>query len=277
MRRFISKAFGPKALRPATSAPGLLRPLSFRSHEQAPHHAPHIPPGQRVYAIGDIHGCVHLLDAMIEMIRRDREGYEGEWKIIFLGDYINRGPSSAQVLDRLCDLRDMSWHYEFLMGNHEDLALQIINGSPRHMKAFIRMGGRETMLSYGMALDQYRAATFAQVQQFLIDAMPTRHRAFLHGLKSQLVVGDYLFVHAGVDVTKPVDAQIPDVTRWIREDFTDAHVRYEKMVVHGHSIAEEAVIFPWRIGIDTGAYATGRLTALALENGQQRILQTGRD
>jgi len=136
-----------------------------------------VPDGMRVYAIGDIHGRADLLEELLEQIRRDRTGHGGRCRIIFLGDYVNRGPSSRQVLDRLSAMAQASDEHAFLMGNHEEILLRIIDGAPALVRLFLKMGGRETLLSYGMTPAQYDAATLAQIADFLQAAVPTRAHA----------------------------------------------------------------------------------------------------
>jgi len=234
-----------------------------------------IPDGIRVYAIGDIHGRADLLDELMQRIAQDRAGHSGRCRIIFLGDYVNRGGSSRQVLERLSAMAQASDEHVFLMGNHEEILLRMIDGTPALVRLFLKMGGRETLLSYGMTAAQYHAATLTEIADFLQAEIPVRHLDFLCSLGTQLLLGDYLFVHAGVDVARGPLEQDSGLTRWIREGFADRDVDYEKVVVHGHTITDQVSQGASRIGIDTGAYASGRLTALVLEQASRRILQTG--
>lgn len=235
---------------------------------------PPIPADKRVYAVGDIHGRLDLLDDILERISEDRRSFHGQCEIIFLGDYINRGPASAQVLDRLCSISTRSPRHRFLMGNHEEIFLRVLNQENDMLKLFIRMGGRQTVLSYGVSEDRYRTASYDDIEMLLQDCVPDEHRIFLKNLENQVVVGDYLFVHAGVDVNKGIHEQDPKVTRWIRNEFTHSEQQCEKTIVYGHTVYEEVDQRGCRIGIDTGAYASGKLTAIALEGTRQWLLQT---
>lgn len=235
---------------------------------------PSVPADKRVYAVGDIHGRLDLLDEILERISEDRRSFPGECEIIFLGDYINRGPASARVLDRLCSISTRSPRYRFLMGNHEEIFLRVLNQENGMLKLFIHMGGRQTVLNYGVSEDRYRTASYDDLENLLKDSVPDEHRTFLTGLEHQVVIGDYVFVHAGVDVNKDIHEQDPKVTRWIRSEFTHSDQQCEKTIIYGHTVYEEVDQRGCRIGIDTGAYASGKLTAIALEGTRQWLLQT---
>lgn len=211
----------------------------------------------------------------MERIAEDERSFSGECEVIFLGDYINRGPASAKVLDRLCSISNQSPRHRFLMGNHEEIFLRVLNQEDEMLKLFLRMGGRQTILSYGVDEDSYRAASYDDLEKLLIDHVPEEHLQFLGRLENQVIVGDYLFVHAGIDVSKSVLEQDPRVTRWIRGAFTHSDQPCEKTVVYGHTVYKEVEQRSCRIGIDTGAYASGKLTAIALEGTRQWLLQTG--
>ena len=230
---------------------------------------------KRVYAIGDIHGRLDLLDEMLERIANDSHSFSGECEVIFLGDYINRGPASARVLDRLSSLHSQSSHYRFLMGNHEEIFLRVLNREKGMLKLLIHMGGRQTILSYGVDADTYRTASYGDLEDMIIDNIPRQHRDFLGNLEDHVIIGDYVFVHAGIDVGKDIHEQDPRVTRWIRREFTHSQKQYEKTVVYGHTVYKDADERGCRIGIDTGAYASGKLTAIALEGARRWLLQTG--
>ncbi|WP_242130217.1 metallophosphoesterase [Sphingobium sp. Sx8-8] len=229
----------------------------------------------RVYAVGDIHGRCDLLDEMLEKIANDSHAYSGECEVIFLGDYINRGPASAQALDRLSSLASTSSRYRFLMGNHEEIFLRVLNREHDMLKLFIHMGGRPTILSYGINASTYRTANYEDLETIIINHVPHEHIEFIGRLESQVIRGDYLFVHAGVDVSKDIEAQDPRVTRWIRKGFTHSEQQCEKTVVYGHTVYCDVHQRIGRIGIDTGAYASGKLTAIALEGSRRWLLQTG--
>lgn len=242
-----------------------------------PDRPPSVPPGMRVYAVGDIHGRADLLDQLLEQISHDRGVRVAKRTVlIFLGDYIDRGPSSAEVIDRLIQLgRDESIEPYFLMGNHEEVLLRIMGGEVELAIDWLRFGGRQCLASYGLNADEFAKLEPSQIVSALKSAIPRRHREFLAGLDDTARVGDYLFVHAGLRPGMSLSAQSQNDMRWIRSPFlenTDAD--YGFMVVHGHTVAPEVERRPNRIGIDTGAYQSGRLTALVLEANGHRILQT---
>lgn len=234
-----------------------------------------LPAGRRVYAVGDVHGRLDLLDELLERIGADDAlRAPMETSIVFLGDLIDRGPESAAVVERARALAASDGRVRFLAGNHEELFLNALNGDRRSLKLFTRVGGRETILSYGVDEAAYERACWDDLAGLIDEAVPQAHRAFLAGFEDAITLGDYLFVHAGVRPDRPIEEQTTSDLRWIREPFLDHRGRLEKRVVHGHTISEEVEFRPHRIGIDTGAYATGRLTALGLEGSEQWLLQT---
>ena len=236
---------------------------------------PALPAGRRVYAIGDIHGCADELDRLLALIETDEAArQEAETTFIFIGDLIDRGPASAQVIDRLLRLHRERQDVRFLAGNHEEVFARALQGDPKALRLFCRIGGRETALSYGITASDYDRLDYPELSAALDEHVPAEHRAFLALLENMIVLGDYVFVHAGVRPDEELDQQDPTDLRWIRSPFLDHGRPLGKMVVHGHTIAEDLDIQPHRIGIDTGAYATGRLTAVALEGEEMWRLQT---
>lgn len=234
-----------------------------------------LPNGQRVYAVGDIHGRLDLLDDLLARIDADdaRRG-AAQTTLIFLGDLVDRGPDSAGVVERLRLLGESGRPVRFLAGNHEEVFLSALDGDSKALKLFCRIGGRETVLSYGVDDTAYEAMDYAELADALGRIVPDAHRRFLAGFEDAITLGDYFFVHAGVRPDRSLDNQRTTDLRWIRDTFLDYRGRLDKRVVHGHSIAPEVEFRPHRIGIDTGAYVTGRLTALGLEGGEQWLLQT---
>jgi serine/threonine protein phosphatase 1 len=234
-----------------------------------------IPDGQRVYAVGDIHGRLDLLDTLLGLIEADRAAHApAAVTIVFLGDLVDRGPDSAGVVERLRVLTRDGWTPRFLMGNHEEVFLAAMAGDEKALRLFCRIGGRETMLSYGMSADAYETADYPGVAAALAALVPPEHRAFLERFDTMVTIGDYAFVHAGVRPGVPLADQRGTDLRWIRDPFLDHPEPLEKIIVHGHTILEEVAYRPHRIGIDTGAYQNGRLTALALEGDEDWLLQT---
>lgn len=236
---------------------------------------PSIPAGRRVYAIGDIHGCAAELEQLLAMIDADDTARdEAETTLIFIGDLVDRGPGSAQVIERLRRLAAERRDVRFLAGNHEEIFLRALDGEDKAIRLFCRIGGRETALSYGLSAAEYERLDYEELAVALDRHVPAEHRAFLDRLEDMIVLGDYVFVHAGVRPGAELDEQDPSDLRWIRSPFLDHARPLAKMVVHGHTIAEDLDVQPHRIGIDTGAYATGRLTALGLEGAETWRLQT---
>jgi serine/threonine protein phosphatase 1 len=251
----------------------MLTKLLFR-RQKAPAPAAKVPDGRRLYAIGDIHGRLDLLDGLLEQIARDeaaRGGPAGE--LIFLGDLVDRGPDSAKVIDRLIALKSERPEVRILLGNHEEVFLGALAGDAKALRLFSRIGGEETILSYGVCPQAYALADYDELHRLLVEAVPATHRDFLETCEDMIVVGDYVFVHAGIRPGIPLVDQRPADLRWIREEFLRARTPLEKLVVHGHTISEEIVELPHRIGIDTGAYRSGILTAMGFEAENRWSLQ----
>lgn len=234
-----------------------------------------IPPGRRLYAIGDIHGRLDLVEELLSLIETDNATRgDARVQLLFLGDLVDRGPDSAAVIDLVRALKAQNPDSHILMGNHEEVFLQALSGDLKALRFFIRIGGRETILSYGMSPDEYEAASFEELQAWLAANVPAAHIAFLESLEDLVCVGDYAFVHAGVRPGVPLDQQKLADLRWIRERFLDHGGPHEKVIVHGHSIMTEPEELANRIGLDTGAYASGRLTAMGFEGEKRWIIQT---
>jgi len=232
-----------------------------------------IPPDQRVYAIGDVHGRLDLLELMVEAIEADdHSAAAAETTIILLGDLVDRGPDSAGVIELAREWQQRR-QVRVIAGNHEEMFLTSFNNDDM-LRHFLRHGGRETLLSFGVTPEALKSATFEEVQALMAEAVPHEIRAFLESLEDMIAIGDYLFVHAGIDPALPVEEQPVETLRWIREPFLSHSAPHGPVVVHGHSITKEVEDRGNRIGIDTGAYASGRLTALVLEGTQRRYLET---
>jgi serine/threonine protein phosphatase 1 len=233
-----------------------------------------IPDGERIYAIGDIHGRRDCLDALLLQIGEDdRNRGTAQTTLVLLGDLVDRGPESRGVIECL-SLLDKLRRCVFLMGNHEEVFIEAWEGDEGAARLFHRIGGRETLLSYGVTPADYDCADFAQLRALLATHVPAEHIAFLRGFRDFYRSGDYLFVHAGIRPGTPIDEQHPADMRWIRDKFLDDTRDHGVCVVHGHSIAPAVEEKPNRVGIDTGAYASGRLTALGLEGSDRWFLST---
>ncbi len=237
--------------------------------------APKIPDGQRVYCIGDIHGRADLLAQLHKMILSDAAGYRGAKTILYLGDYIDRGEESRQVIETLLSQPLPDWAAVHLLGNHEHAMLDFMQ-HPEAAAGWLSFGGRETLLSYGIVLTHIPTVLdLPMLAGQLVRKLPDSHLAFLHNCTESWRCGSYYFVHAGIRPGVALDQQTREDQLWIREEFLYSNANHGVIVVHGHSISEQVEQLPNRIGIDTGAFATGVLTCLVLEADQSRLLQTG--
>jgi serine/threonine protein phosphatase 1 len=230
---------------------------------------PRVPEGERVYAIGDIHGRLDLFEALIVDIEtRETTLPRMLTSIILLGDLVDRGPESAMVVETARQwARRRVLH--ILCGNHEEMFLRSFTDK-KVLRHFLRFGGAETLASYGVDKKLIKKAKASEIQEKMLELVPQEHLDFLAGFEDRVEIGDYLFVHAGIDPDRPLEAQKERDLRWIREPFLSHADPFGRIVVHGHTITDKVEERPNRIGIDTGAYCTGRLTALVLEG-------TGRD
>jgi serine/threonine protein phosphatase 1 len=234
-----------------------------------------VPDGDRVYAIGDIHGRLDLLDRLLDLVATDdRRRGAAKTLVIFLGDLIDRGSNSRGVVERAMELSSGPLSTRFLMGNHEEVFLHAISGDLRALRLLLRIGGRETILSYGISDEEYRSLDYEALATVLKERVPEAHRTFLASFEESIEVGDYLFVHAGIRPGVAIAAQSASDMRWIREEFLRHGESHGKLVVHGHSVTDDIDIRSNRIGIDTGAYASGRLTAIGLEKDERWFLST---
>lgn len=229
--------------------------------------------GLRIYAIGDIHGRADLLDAVLHRIEADlADNPVPSHKIITLGDYCDRGPDSATVIERLAAL-SADPEIICLMGNHDQKMLEFMEVPEEVAEPFLIYGGLQTLQSYGV--DIARADTWANLSRAFIRRVPRAHKRFLGRLSLMHVEGDYLFVHAGLRPGIPIDRQSPDDLLWIREEFLLHQGSFGKVVVHGHTPYDRVDIQSNRINIDTRAYESGVLTCLVLEKTGHRLIQTG--
>lgn len=234
-----------------------------------------VPDGLRLYAIGDVHGRADLLRELLAAIDHDdRTRGDADTQVIFLGDLIDRGPDSAEVIDIAIDMRDRQPSTRFLMGNHEEVFLRVLNGDVDTLGFFLNIGGRETLMSYGIDGEMIDGATDDDLLDAMVRHVPASHRDFLADFADMVLAGDYAFVHAGMRPGVEHEAQTPSDLHWIREPFLRHRGSFGAIVVHGHTIAEEIDERPNRIGIDTGAFYTGKLTAIGLEAGERWYLST---
>ena len=248
----------------------------FRKRPPAPR--PRVPADVRVYAIGDIHGCDDAFADLLRRIDADHARRSPKHRIIVLvGDLVDRGPDSAGVIERVLALIDAGQDVRVIGGNHEEMLTLACEGDAKALRLFARYGGRETALSYGVTPERYDQADFDALPALLTAAIPARHRAFLAAMADMVLIGDYALVHAGIRPGVPLAEQVGKDLRWIRNPFLEHTEPHEKFIVHGHTITAEVDERANRLGIDTGAYASGRLTAVALEDDRRWLLQTEPD
>lgn len=246
--------------------------LSFLSRKKLP--LPAIPDGHRIYAVGDIHGRLDLFDALLEGIRQDAADHPGcAPHIILLGDLIDRGPDSAGVVARAMAGIDFATMIA-LRGNHEHAMLQALGGDVPALWMWLRNGGDTALASWGVGEADIRTAGAEDLVAVALEKIPPAQLGWIAGLRLDAVLGDYYFVHAGVRPGVPLHKQSDEDRLWIREPFLASRKPHGAVVVHGHTIADEVEERANRIGIDTGAYLTGRLTALVLQGTERSFLQT---
>jgi serine/threonine protein phosphatase 1 len=236
-----------------------------------------VPEGTRVYCVGDIHGRDDLLREMAERVEADMKVRSFDRTVtVFLGDYVDRGLGSMRVVERLSR---SEWPTPMiaLAGNHEDFLMAFL-GDGSLLEVWRGLGGLETLHSYGVDVGLAIAGRdFDAVQTAFAARLPERHRHFLETLQVSTAIGDYFFCHAGVRPGVPLDRQDREDLLNIRDPFLSSEAEHGKLVVHGHTPSVAPEVRPNRIGIDTAAYATGRLTCLVLERAEQRFLYPGAD
>jgi serine/threonine protein phosphatase 1 len=232
--------------------------------------------GRRAYVVGDIHGRLDLLDELLEKIHADMVA-RGPRKtlLVFVGDLIDRGPSSKEVVERLRTYRREGVRTIFLLGNHEEVLLRILDGDASLMANWLRFGGAQCLESYGVDPVLLTGLADEQIIDRVRKAIPSEHSEFLRSFVDTCRFGDYLFVHAGIRPGIELHEQRQWDLRWIREPFLLDETHHGFVVVHGHTISSEVDERPNRIGIDTGAFATGVLTALGIQGTKRWYLDTG--
>lgn len=245
----------------------------FAPEPEVPQRLAQIPAGERVYAVGDIHGRLDLFEQLIDMIETDDASRgPADTMIVLLGDLVDRGPDSSRVIDRA-----RRWarqrRVRFIGGNHEEMFLSAFDRDEA-LRHFLRYGGKETLLSYPIDQRTYERATLEELRRLMPLIVPADHIAFMRAMESHVLAGDYLFVHAGIRPGVAVEEQHQSDLRWIRGEFLDDPRDHGFVVVHGHTITDEVEERPNRIGIDTGAFSSGRLTAIGLEGAERWFLNT---
>jgi serine/threonine protein phosphatase 1 len=236
-----------------------------------------IPPGVAVYAVGDIHGRFDLLQDLLARIVDDADRHaDVRRNLIFLGDYIDRGPESCSVVETLLQDPLPGFTTIRLMGNHEEAFLAFLDGKTDGLD-WLAYGGLETLMSYGVSLRHLPRTEDAvgALRRSVAASVPANHIELLRRCALYQCVGDYLFVHAGVRPGVPIEQQAPADLLWIRDDFLRSKIPLpEHVVVHGHTICDLPQDRRHRINIDTGAFASGRLTCLVLRGAGRRFIST---
>jgi serine/threonine protein phosphatase 1 len=230
-----------------------------------------IPEPKRLYVIGDIHGRADLLDRMIEAINNDVKGSEADSLTVTLGDYIDRGSDSRGVIERLAH-NPFTTRYVALKGNHESL-LENFRRDPEVGTHWRFLGGLETLQSYGVRLPALPSPRdYEEASEQLFATLPPPHAEFFASLKLSLSFERYFLCHAGIRPGIAFERQSEEDLLWVRDEFLTSRQNFGKLVIHGHTPAEEPEVLPNRINIDTGAFATGRLTCVVLEAGSHRFI-----
>jgi serine/threonine protein phosphatase 1 len=236
---------------------------------------PAVPDGTRLYVVGDIHGCVEQLTAMHELILADAGRAEAERRVVvYLGDYIDRGPDSKGVIDLLTERPLPGFETVHLRGNHEQTLLTFLDDISIGPDWF-NFGGVATFQSYGLTAptEIFDVDALLAAQAALRDGLPPIHLDFYRSLRLGHLEGDFLMVHAGVRPGVRLDEQTENDLLWIREPFLQSTADFGVIIVHGHTIAQTPEIRPNRIGIDTGAFHTGRLTCAVFQGNAVDFLQ----
>lgn len=231
--------------------------------------------GYRAYVVGDIHGRLDLLEDLLAKIHAELQHKPApKTLLVFVGDLIDRGPSSAQVLERLRTYRRPGIRPVFILGNHEEVLLRILRGEAQLITKWRWFGGSECLESYGVDPEVLGRLSDEEALVVVRNAVPKEHIEFLESFVDSCRFGDYLFVHAGIRPGIELDQQEQSDLRWIREPFLLDDSDHGFIVVHGHTISRDVEERPNRIAIDTGAYRTGVLTALGIEGQHRWLLDT---
>jgi serine/threonine protein phosphatase 1 len=233
-------------------------------------------PGYRAYAVGDVHGRLDLLEELLAKIHADLQHHPSrKTLLVFVGDLIDRGPKSAQVIERLRTYKRQGIRPVFLLGNHEEVLLRILGGDAELITKWRWFGGAECLQSYGLDPEQFSQISDQLALELVREAIPKEHVQFLESFVDSCRFGDYLFVHAGIRPGVELEDQRQSDLRWIREPFLLDETDHGFVVVHGHTISSEVEERANRIGIDTGAYRSNVLTALAIEGTERWLMATG--
>ena len=253
----------------------LINRLLRRGTEARATDCPRGPDGSRIYAIGDVHGRLDLLERLISLIDQDDASRQpAQTYLIMLGDLVDRGPDSAGVVALIRALMEQNPKVRLIKGNHEEIFIAAARGNERAARGMIEVGGMPTLQSYGITEDAANRGTFGDLVDLIGKHVPEHDIDFLDAGEDMIVMGDYLFVHAGIRPGVPLREQRVSDLRWIRGDFLRSRERHPGFVVHGHSIFEKIDERNNRIGLDTGAFATGILSAIGIEGNERWFLGT---
>lgn len=232
-------------------------------------------PDERVYAIGDVHGCFEQLLSLLQKIKTDNDyRHEARTYLVFLGDLVDRGPNSKGVVEFLMNFPSTPFEPLFIMGNHEEMMVRGLMGEPHLLPDWLKYGGYDCAESYGVPRSRLIGTDPAAMELVLRAAIPKKHVEFLSGFLDYVKFGDYVFTHAGIRPGIELEAQDSRELRWMRQPFLNYAGEHGFVVVHGHTITDGVEIKSNRIGIDTGAYKTGKLTAICIEDADVSFVST---
>ncbi|KAB2785928.1 serine/threonine protein phosphatase [Brucella anthropi] len=230
------------------------------------------PDGIRLYAIGDVHGRLDLLQDMHGLIHADLDHRPAhDWRIIHLGDYIDRGPRSKEVLDFLIDVSRRDKRVISLLGNHDDGFLTYL-ATGDVAGIFALHGGIDTARSYNVEVDFTDADSARLGHAALVKAVPQTHIDFIRAMPRSVAFGEFFFCHAGINPAVPLDAQDPEELIWIRTAFLKWTEPFEKVIIHGHTPQSAIDIQPNRVNLDTYAWRSGQLSAIVIDGSEKRFI-----
>ena len=225
-----------------------------------------------IFTVGDIHGCSKQLKSLLSKLLNNSEFNNQRDLLIFLGDYIDRGPNSREVIDQLINLNKQNIKAVFLMGNHEQIIIDFLFDKINNLKQWLNLGADQTFKSYDIEVAEFIKDGFEddkidKLRNVFLDKLSKEHAYFLKNLKLTYNLGDYLFIHAGINPEKSLSEQNKMDFLWSRSDkFFDKNFEFEKVIVHGHTPEKEVVNFPYRINIDTGCFFSGKLSCVYLND-----------
>ena len=248
----------------------------FRRRRGSTRATSQIPAGERIYAIGDVHGRCDLLHRLLQRIDQDDAGRpSARTTLLFIGDLINRGENSAGVIETISRIMgEGRYAVRLIRGNHEEIFLLAAEGDREAARGLIDMGGAATIRSFGISDKEASHGTFGDLAALLKKRIPGNFVDILNSSEDFAILGDYAFVHAGIRPGLPLAEQQPSDLRWIRSEFLESERDHGHVIVHGHTISSGVEQRPNRIGIDTGAYLTERLSAIGLEGDRRWIIDT---